>query len=593
MRSHPSIFCSIALSLLLIPSIKTQAAVVSTPQNVLDPHHPADVAKTLTDLGKMAATGNAALSLQLFNRAVKIAQTIEDTSSKIDVLSTIALKLAQSGQTQKSKELFEQVVQLTKRRNKDSLYEQDPALRNVVIKIAQAGFTQRALQLTKTISAKYYQAEALNAIAPILAAKGQVEPAKKILLEALQKARGITGDYAYESNGSCSNYKFEVMSKIATNLSSFAQFERALQLAKSIENCSSASGESTQDYQTWAFLGILANSANLAQVKQTWTTAQTVKDAEVWSKIAVKLVELGETNLALSVASKISNEIPSVTKIDSGSALRNFGLKETALSNIAIKLAEVGQFEPALQVAEKIYELTEEEQKENEYPIGRGRPSTKMLTLVEVSRQLAKAKQIESGLKIANSIGNEEGKAKAIIAIAQELQKMGQGLQAQKFLDQNLRLPEMPQDNDSQANQLIIDIAGALVPAGQVEKALQIAQSFKNYREEALTQISNQLVEIGQVDRALPIAKTLTFPGLKDQAFNAIASKFIELGQVDRALQVAQLLEDDSKTNMLANIADSFAKLKQTQKALQVAETLTNKELKANAIANIAANIPK
>lgn len=91
----------------------------------------------------------------------------------------------------------------------------------------------------------------------------------------------------------------------------------------------------------------------------------------------------------------------------------------------------------------------------------------------------------------------------------------------------------------------------------------------------------------------MPIAKTLTFPGLKDQAFNAIASKFIELGQVDRALQVAQLLEDDSKTNMLANIADSFAKLKQTQKALQVAETLTNKELKANAIANIAANIPK
>jgi hypothetical protein len=46
-----------------------------------------------------------------------------------------------------------------------------------------------------------------------------------------------------------------------------------------------------------------------------------------------------------------------------------------------------------------------------------------------------------------------------IIAIAQELQKMGQALQTQKFLDQNLRLPEMCQDNDSQATESIINIA--------------------------------------------------------------------------------------------------------------------------------------
>lgn len=607
----PKIFAPLALWLVLTAGFsKTEIAVASTLFNILETaeqvkvhqSYPQSLAERLTVLGtEIAATENTELALQLFDRSVQVTETIEDRATKINTLSAIALKLAEVEQTQRATQLFDRAVQLTKQTDENfTLYAQDPALRDVAIKVAQAGFTERALQLTETIASNYRKAEALNAIAPVLAEKGQLDRAKNILSEALQKARGITGDYVYESNGSCGNDKFDILAKIAGNLSLLSQVQKALEVAQSVTGCSSANGESGEDYQTWAYLGILAHLANAEQVKQTWTSAQTIQNniekAEVWSAIGVKLAALNETNLALSVASNISQQIPSITKIDYGSAMREFGVKEKALRDIAVKLAEVGQFEPAKQVAQTIRELTPEEVAANKYFNGGNKPSVKALTWVEIARQLAKAKQVEPALQIADSIGDGEGKALAIIAIAQQLQKTGQTSQAEKILSQNLQLPEITNAEDYTANQSIGSIAVALGTVGQVDRALQIAQSIKNdtVKQEAIGNIASQLAEVGQLDRALQIANTINnAPGFQEDALSKIAIKFVELGQLDRALQVAQSLGDDTKDNILANIADAFAKLGQAEKALQVAQTIANKEMKATAIANIAARLIK
>ncbi|MBD3561679.1 hypothetical protein H6S82_22950 [Planktothrix sp. FACHB-1355] len=602
MRSLPHTFPSMAFLLLIMAGYnQTQIAVGLPSYNLAETaHNPAIIAENLTMLGREIAAGNEQLGLQLFDRAVQVAETIEDRSTKIEALSNIAIKLAEVGQTQKARQLLDRAVQLTRKTDENfTLYQQDPALRDVAIKVAQAGFTERALQLTQTLASNTRKAEALNAIASILAEKGELETARKILLQALQKARGITGDYAYESNGSCGNEKFEILAKIAGNLSLLSQFDTALQVAKSVTGCSSATGESGENYQAWAYLGILAHMANANQVKQAWASSQNIQNdvekAEVWSAIAVKLAGMNEVNLARSIAAQISEKIPTTTKIDSGSALRELGVKEKALRNIAVKLAEVGQFDAAKQVAETIHELTPAEIAANQdFNLG-NQAREKAFTFVEIARQLAKAKQIEPALQIVNSIENGEIKALGIIAIAQELHTAGQAPQAENLLSQNLQLPAISNPDDFAVNQSIIRIAEALVKAGQIERSLQIAESLKkdDSKQEALTNIAVQLAEIGQVDRALQIANTLSLLGLKESALTKIASKYLEIGQLDRAVQVAQSLEENNKANILAKIVDAFAKLGNSETALQVAQTIPSQEIKANAIANIAARTIK
>lgn len=591
MRSLPRIIAPLAFSLLLMIGSKSVASA-----EVTKPNSNAD---DLTILAKeLVAAGNPTLGLQVFDRAIQVAQSIGDRATKINALSDIAVKLAEVRQTTKARQLFDRAVQLTKQRNANfTLYEQEPALRDVAIKMAQAGFTTQALQLTKTISSNYRQAEALNGIAPILAEKGQLEQARKTLLESLTKARGITGDYVYESNGSCGNNKFDILSKIAGNLSLLSQYQTALQVAKSVTGCSSASGESGEDYQSIAYLGILSHLANVEQVKQTWTSAQTIQSniekAQVWSAIAVKLAAMNQADLALSIASKIKEQIPNVTKIDSGSAVRELGVKENALKDIAVKLAEVGKFPAAKQVAEMIRELTAEEEAVNEGYGGVIKPSIKSLTWMEIARQLARAKQIDAALQMAKSIEDGEAKALGIIAIGGELQKAGEAAKAENFLSQNLQLPAIPAENDFNGNQAVSRIAVALVTVGQVDRGLSIAQSLKNdtTKEETLGNIASQLAEIGQLDRALTIAKSLNSPGYKQAAYSNIAAKFLAIGQPEKALQIAQNLEDDTKIEILAKIAASFAKLGQTEKALQLAQTISNQETKASALANIATMI--
>jgi tetratricopeptide (TPR) repeat protein len=597
-------------------------------QSKANPPHSVNRAEVLADWAWQlaAAENNVSASSQMFERAVQVAGTIEDRSEKIAAISAIALKLAEVKLNPRSLQLFNRTVQLAKQGDREfKLYYQDQALRDIAIQLARAGFTERALQLTKTIASKFRKAEALNEIAPILAKAGNLKQAKQTLLDALNFARGITGDYAYMSNGSCGNDKYEVLSKIAGNLSLLAQFDTALQVARSVTGCTSGIGESSEEYQAWAYLGILANLANVNQVKQTWNSAKTIQyDFEkipVWSATGVKFVEMRDFNNALSVAAHIAKEIPTVTEIDSGLALVGFAAKENALRDIAVKLAEVGQFGQALQVAQMIHEFTEAEKAALRENISDSRLNVKAATLGDIAKFLARSQQVEPALQLAQkisnaevkattlgeiakflarsqqvepalqlvqSIPNAEAKAEATLALALELQNTGQGSQAETILSQNLQLPPIPAtDNES-----IKRIAAALVIVGRVEQALQIAQSFKNDddKQSMVADIAAQLAEVGKLERAFQLANTVTnLPGTKRDVLQKIASIYLDLQQPARALPVVKTIEAEDRDEFLARISDSFAKLRQTQQALQVAQTISSKTIKASALANIAA----
>ena len=600
-----TMFTPLALSLLImLGSPRIDRSVATTRQATPAPAVTASQAEVLAVLGfHLATSGNIESSQSLFDRAMQVAEVISDRAAKIRALSTIAFHLAQVSQTARSEQLFNKAVQLTKRTTPEfNLYAQGPALRDVIIQMAQAGQTERALQLTKTLSSHLLKAQALNEIAVSLADRGQWQQAKSILLQALQLSRGITGDYAYESNGFCGNEKFAILSKIAGNLSLLSQLDRALQVAGSVSVCSSAAGQSTQDYQAWAFLGILSHLTKVDSVKQTWTSAQTIQSpleqSIAWSAITVKLIDMGEVPLALSIAQKIA-VIPPVKDSSLEWTLLNFGTKENALRDIAVKLAQKQQFEAAMQVVQGMSAsppISASMQESDLFP----QPSIKDTTLGEMAHQLALAGQVSQALQVANSIPNTEAKALAQIAIARVLQTTKQESQASKLL-QDLALPPTPTTlNDYSASQPISHIATALVTVGQTARALQMAESLPSdlMRETTLTDIAVQLADLGQIESALKLANRLKGEGSRSILSQKVASKLMEVGQLERAFQMVSSipgspssLEGSEKAKLLAEIADQFAQLGQRLQAIKAAETIEEDELKAKTIAEIATKL--
>lgn len=583
MSALPGYLPKLALSLLLVSS-QTSALAIPSPVAGVSP------AAQFTALGKKAAGENAEAA-GLFDRAIATADNIAEVSARIYVLADIAVKLAEAGETTRSQQLFERAMELSKQsRENFTLHQQEQVWRDLSVKMVQAGFTGQGLQFSKRILTDLVEAEALNNIAEVLIAKAQPELAKTILVQAVAKAKSITGEYAYESNGSCGNEKFALFSKIAINLSALSQLEQALELASSISNCSSANGESGEEYQTWAFMGILAHLANAQEAKQTWKVAQTAPDEEVWSAIAVKLIDLGELELAQAVADKLVADIPTIKTIDSGFAARKYGSKEYAQRQIAVKFAEAGKFEQALQVAKTIYTPTSEEIKNNENFSRSINPSVQDLTTIDIASQLVKSNQLASGLQLVNGLKEQYTKNIGIIAIAKSLQNIGQTETAEKLLSESWQLPPIPGADDYHQNQLTIDLARSLASVGKVEKALEIAQSLKNdsYKQDAIVQIATQLGSLGELEQSLEIANTLS-SGWKESTLLEIAGQFIKLEQPESALKIIQSLPEESREYILFELANSFTKQGKTAQALQLAETLTEPHHKSLALANIAA----
>mgnify|MGYP000016939657 CR=1 FL=1 len=584
MSASPRYLPKLALSLLLIS--QTAALAIPAPGLGIFPK------VQLTALGEKATAGDAEAAGQIFDRAIATADNIEEVTAKIDVLADIAVKLAEVGETTRSQQLFERTIELSKQsRENFTLHEQEQVWRDLSVKMVQAGFTGQGLQFSKRILTDIVEAEALNNIATVLIAKGQPEVAKTTLVQAVAKAKSITGEYAYESNGSCGNDKFALFAKIAVNLSALSQLEQALQSASNITNCSSANGESGQEYQTWAFMGILTHLANAQQLNQTWQVAQTAPDAEVWSAIAVKSIDLGELELAQSVADKLAADIPTIKTIDSGFAGRKYGIKEYAQRRIAVKFAEAGKFERALQIAKTIYNPTSEEIKSNE-TLGRFiQPSIQDLTTIDIASQFAKNNQLESGLQLVDGLTEQYSKSAGIIAIAKSLQSIGQTETAEKLLSESLQLPPIPAADDYNNNKSMIDLAGSLASIGKVDRGLEIARSLKNgsYKQDAIAQIATQLASLGQLEQSLKIANTLIGSGWREYILSEIATKFIKLDQPESALKIIQSLSEESKQYISFEIAESFTKQGKTAQALQIAETLTDRGNKSLALANIAA----
>jgi hypothetical protein len=575
-------------------NIKTNKQSNWIDQNILNYFSEEDqLLSNLTAMGVKASNPNDSVNSSiLFEKSIEISQKIPNYSSKINTLSDIAIKLAKSGNKQRSLQIFDQVIKLVQKPNKDfSEYEKEDVLRDTSIKLAQAGFIDQALDFGKKIPSNLIKAQVFNEISLILTENGQRTQAQQVLEKALQYTRLITGDYYYESNGSCANYKHEILAKIAANLSLQTQLNKALQIAQTISGCSSASGDSTQEYQAWAFLGILNNLQQLEPIKQTWYSSQKINSpqekAVVWSKIAVKMAEIGETSFALSIGKKLATDIPSPTTISSELDIGSFFVRENSLAEIGIKLAQKQQFDSAMEIAQT---LTDNKQLLPEFLRDYfSYPTSKISVLSEIGKQMVGNKKLPEALQLIKNTTDKATKTFVQIAVASELEKSGQQTQAKKLF-QALSLPPAPtKASSNKDNQIFHDIAVALVVAKQTEKAMQMVNAIQKDidKESILTDIAIQLADSGDIQAALNLVKNLQSKGYKNSVNTKIAVKLIEQGQLEQALQILNS-QSEIDTSLISQIAEKFASVGKKEEAIKIAESIKNQEDKAKTLAAIA-----
>ncbi|MBD2461379.1 tetratricopeptide repeat protein [Oscillatoria sp. FACHB-1407] len=630
---------SVALSLLLLLGANQSASATTGDRSFSEiapsaalPH--VTSSDPLSDQALQLAQGQPELASELFNRAIAQAEAIPDRATQVRTLSTIAVRLTEAGETQQAIASFNRAFQLAQD-NRREMYESvyGEVLRDILAQMAQAGFTDRALQLVPTLPNDFHKAEALNAIAVALIDRGETEPAKRLLLEALQRARGITGDYAYESNGSCANYKFEVMSRIAVNLNLVADLDRALEVAKSITGCTSASGEGGQNYQASAFIGILERLTTVEQVEQAWDNAQAISSisekSEIWSAIATKFIDMGEPPQAVMIARQLAEDIPPVSSIESDAELRMYWAREGALQTIGINLAVQQQFDAAFQVTAYMVEPAPPQPGTSfAYSLS---AASKAEVLSGIAYHYAIAGRVADALEVVNSISNNRVKTLAQLAIAQQLQEAGDQEQASQILQQ-VSIPQ-PAADDYEGNAFLAQIALRFTALGRMDRAMQLVElvpdrflkdhtlrgmievlARQNQIDTALaltdrlsdtavkgsaqSTIAVELARSGQLERALAIAGSIDHAPIRKLTYHDIANHLLATEQVEQALHVA-LLEptpeyvQPAQDTLLATIAVPLVLTGQLTQAMQAVEAIADDQLQTETLAAIAAVLPR
>jgi tetratricopeptide (TPR) repeat protein len=534
------------------------------------------LSQSLTELGIQVATSpNPKPAKALLERAIQIAETIQPLTQRSQALLTIARRLREVNQSSKSHQLIERVIQLALDRASEPVqneYDKDRQQEDLAIisaQLAEAGQVDRALQFVRTkISLKLRKGQALNRIAVAIAHQGKTQQARELLSEAVRSVKSETGDYAYESNGSCGNEKFAIFSEIAKSLSLVSELDQALQVAETIWGCNSASGDSAQYYQAWAYLGILSNLRTVEQLQQAWNSAKRMPQAPnvsgdpaerliTWHEIAEKLIDLGEIPLALSITTQLST----LSKIKDDTRMYSYPefLVETGQENlqkIALKLAQKQQFEAALQVTQLLANASARQD----------------IARKEIASQLAYTRQLDKALQVANSISDATIKTRTKLAIVENLQKVGLTTQANALFEK-LILSLTPES------------APELVAIGQRDRALNLIAKLDEQSDaqaQILVETAMKFVELKQLEPALKLSSRLKEDRNRHPLLLAIAAQQVKLEQLDQALELALSLKNSGlwdlppqRDRLLASITHGFAQSGQSAKARQAAEEIS------------------
>ena len=174
------------------------------------------------------------------------------------------------------------------------------------------------------------------------------------------------------------------------------------------------------------------------------------------SEIAVKFAETGQNEKAIELLSQALEE---AMTIDDGM------LKAIVFADIAGAYTEVGQNEKALELLPKALEMI--------------KIDGSTIYLAYVAGLYAEAGQFGQALKIANTIEDKDGKARAFTGIAGAYAEVGQNEKALELLPKALELAKAS-EIDSLKDDALVSVAARYAEVGQFGQALEIAKAIED-----------------------------------------------------------------------------------------------------------------
>lgn len=495
-----SLLSTLILGSFAIPALAQISDLELTPELIS-----AEQAELNATLAIQAAAANQSDSAeQLFARSLEITQNLpadefgqEPVAQKVRLMSTIAMHMASVGQTNQAEQVFAQAEQLG--REELDTWKQDTELSQVAVRLAEAGFLDRALQLTNTLYGEneyerdYGRATALNNIVSALIATGQLEAAQQVLPEVLTLAQTIAEDAGYISNGSCSVFRYEVLTAIAKNLTQLEQLQQALDVVQSVSSCSAAGSEGGTDYQQIGMEGIISVLTTPQALMQVEAVVPTLEGEYAKNRsrfeIAVKLSEAGESASARQVAQQIND-----------AAIRDFAqLSVTAFSLSQGSETEAQQLITQAQALAQTYP--------NYWDGGRA--------WGDIGVNLVDARHIDLALQVA---ANQQY---VVNRIAAQLAEVGQPQQA-------LTLIEPIQDERTWQSVIPhIEDVETLNRAFEVVQEMPLDENWgaARIRSEMLLAIAQQMAKVGQVETAQQVTEVIPGQEQKVQALSSIATQ--------------------------------------------------------------------
>lgn len=540
----------------------------------------------LTELGLiLAETGAKEEALQMFDRALEIADAIEEPSEKIDTMAYIANRLAKAGFGDRAEIVFTRALELSKQKTDDfynfySHYYEDKIVQKVAIQMARSGYRDRALAEAQNMNSPLARAELFNEIAVVLISENELELARELLLKAVGVAKTEKEYLSYEANGSCDNSEYALFAKIAENLSQVAELKSALELAESVRGCYAASnlGFPFQWYQADAFTSIVDSLEEVTAIRETWRSSQRITDdfeiVTVWGAIAKKLVEIEEYDFAVSIARSLTNS--SRFKVEEmGIGGESFvDLQQNLLLEIALAFVEKGELKQGRKVAQFISKtrqmrlnvLLEIAIAEKNDRQGRTEVASQqlldLLSTIEEKRDreefdfnsnlpgkialaLASIGNGESAIQIAQTIEQKYWRSQTLANISIQLAEQG-------AIDEALTL--YPIEGEWHAIALTA-IVSKMTQNEQLEKALKIAENLQTGKESVQSAIGLQFLKFGEVERGYHLLHSLPKTNLNLEIIEAAIIQLIGQGEIEKGLELVQKIEIPSvEAKILADL---------------------------------------
>lgn len=515
------------------------------------------VAQTFSGSDKAQALSNIAFWLaeaRQFNKAVEVAQTIEDSQMKAEALINVGFFLAKAGRVSEALKVIENGWEIELALTLAKAEELELALQVVrtvenyygsSIKayiLAELGQFDQALQVANTIDAgnnpNFNEAFFWGSLAIKLAEAGQFDRALKIV-------QSLQDDFA----------KTEAFGHISVSLVAAGQVDQAVALVNTVQN---PGKKASILYDIVSKLAELGNYDKAIEITQSME--DNLHKNNAWGSIALNLSISGQLSEALQIINRIDDEAIKALKLEGiASVFAQDGKynpqdleifsqliptlepedgQGISLVNLVVKLAESGQYEPqALQVIEQTLQTMKEDNR-------------KAWVLSNIASALAKAGFFLEAERIVQTIPGDttaDYKAEALREIALEYAANGKASIAEKLLSQALQLTNTMEDNLSKVWRLS-DLAVEYAKVGRPSQskpiliqALEIARTLTDNKDRALHEIVNGIIglaRVGQFDQALELMNRLESDVLKVRALGWVAEEYTAVGQVDKATEL-------------------------------------------------------